>query len=137
MDPLSALGVASSILGVIENVWNVLTEGRAIYASPPGASDDAVFVETIARYLSFLDRSLPASLPEADELQGLVSQSRDVTAELLGALQAITAQDQRSRWESLVSALQEVWSREKIRIWTNKFNTLQGRLMEHIRLATR
>ncbi|KAI1744668.1 hypothetical protein F4680DRAFT_405708 [Xylaria scruposa] len=135
MDPLSALGVASNVLAVVDFAWTLFTEARTIYRSSSGLSDDAIFVEQIVRDISLLNDNLADSRPISKELDSLVKKSRDLTAELLQALQAIAVKGRRSKWNSFASALRDVWGKDKIQSMTEKLQIVQMQISRHIQVS--
>jgi hypothetical protein len=138
MDPLSALGVASNILAVVEFAWTLLTEARAIHKSPDGATTDVVFVETIVHDICHLDGTLSISTPtDNDELRGLVEQSQEITKELLVALEDIKISSERSRWKSLSAAFKGVWGKDKLKHLVLKLQIIQKNIARHIQRSIR
>lgn len=138
MDPLSALGIASNILAVVDFAWTLLTEARAIYTSSGGATKDTLFVETIVRDVCHLDSTLATS-PSTDnaELRSLVEQSQVLTRELLSALEDIKTSSDRSRWKSLSAAFKGVWGKDKLRHLVGNLQIIQKHIARHINRSIR
>ncbi|KAK8849154.1 hypothetical protein PGQ11_015634 [Apiospora arundinis] len=102
MDPLSALGVASNILAVIDFGWTLLTEARNIHNSSSGLSGEAEFVNQLIRDVAILDERLPSQMHVGRELQNLLAESKNITGLLQKALQSVKAQGSRSKWSSFL-----------------------------------
>lgn len=136
MDPLSALGVASNILAIVDFVWTLLGDAKAIHNSPSGTSDEAAFTEDIVRDIARLSSNLPVTLQKMDDLRFSLSKSKEITAEILSALQSIKQRGRRSKWNSFGIALKSVWGDNKLKNLLHKLQTLQDQVFKYIQVAT-
>ncbi|KAK7991112.1 hypothetical protein PG990_015392 [Apiospora arundinis] len=136
MDPLSALGVASNILAVIDFGWTLLTEARNIHKSSSGLSGEAEFVNQLIRDVAILDQRLPSQMHVGRELQDLLTESKNITGLLQKALQSVKAQGSRSKWSSFLSALKQTWGKEQVKDLTVKLASLQTQVTRHLHMAT-
>ncbi|KAK6822956.1 hypothetical protein PG987_014501 [Apiospora arundinis] len=125
MDPLSALGVASNILAVIDFGWTLLTEARNIHKSSSGLSGEAEFVNQLIRDVA-ISRPTPAISN---------AQSKNITGLLQKALQSVKAQGSRSKWSSFLSALKQTWGKEQVKDLTVKLASLQTQVTRHLHMA--
>ncbi|KAK8007848.1 actin [Apiospora arundinis] len=136
MDPLSALGVASNILAVIDFGWTLLTEARTIHKSSSGLSGEAEFVNQLIRDVAILDERLPSQIHVDGELRNLLAESKNITGLLQKALQSVKTQGPRSKWGSFLSALNQTWGKEHVKDLTAKLASLQTQVTRHLHLAT-
>ncbi|KAK8096022.1 hypothetical protein PG999_014044 [Apiospora kogelbergensis] len=136
MDPLSGLGVASNILAVIDFGWTLLTEARSIHKSSSGLSGEAEFVDHLVRDVAILDAKLPSLVDVSGELQRLLGESKKITDLLQKALEALKARDNRSKWNSVLSALKQSWGRDEVKDLTGRLSSLQVQVTGHIQRAT-
>ena len=118
VDPLAALGLAASIVQIVDFSHKLLSESRALYVSSIGASADNVVIETIATDLDLLNSKLtapaaPGAIP--DPLRSLASRCKDIAGELFDVLDKIKAMGPHMKWKSFVQALQCVWKRGESR----------------------
>ncbi|KAK8061162.1 hypothetical protein PG997_015383 [Apiospora hydei] len=136
MDPLSALGVASNILAVIDFAWTVLTEARTIHHSSSGLNGEAEFVDRLIEDVVKLDEDVPSLVGVSEELQILLAESKNITALLQKALQSLKGRGNRSKWRSFLSALKHTWGKDRVQELTNKLGSLQAQVTRHIQVAT-
>ncbi|KAK8108438.1 hypothetical protein PG984_014239 [Apiospora sp. TS-2023a] len=135
MDPLSALGVASNILAVIDFGWTVLTEARSIHQSSSGLSGEAEFVDHLIQDVSKLDEGLPSLVGVSGELQTLLNESKSIIGLLQNGLQAVKAGN-RSKWSSFLSALKQTWGKSQVKDLTSRLGKLQIQVTRHLQVAT-
>ncbi|KAK8057878.1 hypothetical protein PG996_011815, partial [Apiospora saccharicola] len=135
MDPLSALGVASNILAVIDFGWTVLTETRNIHQSSSGLSGEAEFVDHLIQDVAKLDEGLPSLVGVSGELQTLLDESKSIIGLLQNGLQAVKAGN-RSKWSSFLSALKQTWGKDQVKDLTSRLGKLQIQVTRHLQVAT-
>lgn len=134
MDPLSALGVASSILAVVDFAWTILTEARTIHQSSSGLGEEAEFVDKLTHDVSLLDQRLLSSNGATGELHVLVKESQKIVSELRDGLSSLKTRKRGSKWQSCVAALKETWGRDKVSGLMTRLGTLQSRIMMHLQV---
>ena len=134
MDPISALGVASNILAVVDFAWAILTEARTIHQSSSGFGSEAEFVDTITHDVSLLDQRLLSSTGATGELQVLVAESQKVVSALRDALSSLKTRKSGPKRQSCVAALKETWGRDKVSGLMTRLGTLRSRIMMHIQM---
>ncbi|KAK6850274.1 hypothetical protein PG995_014107 [Apiospora arundinis] len=136
MDPLSALGVASNILAVIDFGWTLLTEARTIHKSSPGLSGEAEFVNQLIRDVAILDERLPSQIHVDGELRNLLAESKNITGLLQKALQSVKTQGPRSKWGEFPVSPEADMGKEHVKDLTAKLASLQTQVTRHLHMAT-
>lgn len=130
------MGVASSILAVVDFGWTLLTEARSIHKSSSGLGGEAEFVDHLVRDVAILDARLPSLVNVSGELQRLLGESKRITDLLQKALEALKARGNRSKWNSTLSALKQAWGRDEVKDLTGRLSRLQVQVTGHIQRAT-
>ncbi|KAE9362558.1 hypothetical protein N431DRAFT_145544 [Stipitochalara longipes BDJ] len=131
MDPVTALGVASAVVQLVDFTQALIRGTYEIYRSPSGKSDANVDLETITTSLKRLTDDLQLSLGEATisrklspgdvEIQNICKDCNVVATKLVSALDKLKAQKTQRLWDSFGVALRTVWSEEEV-------ETLQAQL---------
>jgi hypothetical protein len=121
LDPLTALGLASNIVQLIQFTSDLVAKGRDIYQSPDGALVENLELEAITKSLQEL--SLELALPGGAllhltkverQLQQLCGGCRKVTDDLLVVIQKLKTQSPRKKWNSFRQALSSLWGEDEI-----------------------
>ena len=147
LDPLSALGLASNVIQVIDFSWKLVDRGNALYKSSDGASIENREVEMIADDLSRLANRLHTSLTETEKsamltageesLRDLSKKCEVVARELITALDRLKVKKKHRRCESFRKALITVWGREEIENIASRLSALRAQLDTHVLLSLR
>jgi hypothetical protein len=124
MDPISAIGLASSILQIVDFGTKVLSKGNKLHKSLSGALPESLEIESVSTHLKDLSARLrgqrepggPAAAPIGNNqaLHELVNRCGDVADEILSALSKLKVQGKRSKWKSYRQAVKSVWNKGKI-----------------------
>ena len=121
MDPITALGVAGSIIQLVDFGIKVVSKGNKIYHSGDGTTAENHDLENVANDLVLIQTRLRQSLhpfgahgtlPEHEQaLLDLGATSTRVAEELLEQLNKAKAQGRFRRWKSLRQAVKAVTSK--------------------------
>lgn len=157
LDPVSALGLAGSLIQVIDFAAKIVSDSRQIFQSAVGTSVDHNRLQIFTQDLYALSISLEKSssnsykecLGNVTEIQRLVATTKATANELLKALEDLSVKGPNKRWQSFRQALRSVWKEKQIRdverrlescktqITTRLVATLRyGTGRTHIRLIT-
>lgn len=123
MDPLSALGLASNIIQVVDFGSRLVFKGREIYGSVDGATAVNRELESITTDLNRVCAELiaperyinkeQASEPEV-ALIALSRSCQTLGEELLSVLRKLKVKGRHQQWDTARQALRSVWKESKI-----------------------
>ncbi|KUJ12838.1 uncharacterized protein LY89DRAFT_699451 [Mollisia scopiformis] len=116
MDPLTALGLASNIIQLIQFTSDLVSKGREIYNSADGSLVENLELETIAQSLQNLSIDiLPSHSSRTDkQLVDLCKKCNEISQELVKAITAVKANGPDKKWDSFRQALSSVWNQKAI-----------------------
>jgi len=124
MDPITALGVAGSIVQLVDFGIKVVSKGNKIYHSGDGSTAENHDLENVANDLVLIHTRLRQSLhpfgapgPLSEDEQALAdlgAASSNVARALLEQLNKAKAQGRFRRWKSLRQALKSVSSKSVV-----------------------
>jgi hypothetical protein len=142
MDPLSCLGIASSIVQFVDFGLRVVSKGKQIYRSVDGSLAENLDLEIVTNDLLVLQAKLQcfrtaASSPQSDSynanaFETLSRACADLAVRLLERLNMAKAQGRFRRWKSLRQALKSVWSKQDIEEMANRLHRFRSELQLHI-----
>jgi hypothetical protein len=130
MDPVTALGVASSILQIVDFTQSLVRSTYEVYKSPSGRRKASVDLQAVTSSLKTLNEDLIGSMNRAatvtigngrgaelsakdKELRHLCQKCSDLASTLISALERLTA-ERNSLWDSFRQALKQVWKEKEI-----------------------
>lgn len=141
LDPMSALGLAASIIQFVDFGSRLLSEANEIYHSATGVTGANAELQGIAESLSSLSERLitptseskkPPSSPE-EEICGIAALCKEISDELLSTINCMKViEGPRRRWRSFRHALEGIWKRDKIASLYKKLDELRSQLSVHI-----
>lgn len=124
MDPITALGVAGSIVQLVDFGIKVVSKGNKIYYSGDGSTAENHDLENVANDLVLIQNRLRQSLyplgvygPLSEDEQALGdigAVSSQVAEALLEQLNKAKAQGRFRRWKSLRQAVKSVSSKSQV-----------------------
>lgn len=148
MDPLTAVGLAASILQFVQFGGSLLSKAHQIHTSALGALPDHIDCEKVTIRLIDLAEKLKDSLkndfgdaqplssaitssrmtPHAEKLREICNDCIGVSGILLERLERLrwNETDKRRKWKSLRQALKSVWSKSDL-------DTIAARLLGYER----
>jgi hypothetical protein len=109
LDPLSAIGLAGSIVQFISFAHEMVSLGKEIYKPPTGARQESAEIGAMLKDLSRLHQSLRCEWDlndghqskEEKTLLNLVEQCEPIHVELQKVLQSLAVKGSHRKWESL------------------------------------
>lgn len=152
LDPVSAVGLAGSVVQFVSFTTGLLSKGNEIYHSADGAVIENLELEMITRNLAGLlsqlstplkdDPSEDSSTDSATEMDSLrlkdLSDSCGSAArDLLDTLEDIKLKGSHRKWRSLRQALRTSWSNEKIDGLVRRISRYREELSFNLILAIR
>jgi hypothetical protein len=137
MEPLTALGLAGNIVQFVDFACKLFEGARTIYKSASSSSDEYAVLHVIATDLSRLSGEIMVSPEHPEGLRCLAAEAESISQELLGALQKLKLQGQKTKWKSFIIALKEAWNRDKVNEIAGRLSALQSQLNMHIQLMVR
>ncbi|KAK5999159.1 hypothetical protein PT974_01549 [Cladobotryum mycophilum] len=132
VDPLTALGAASSIIAILEFSWKLLASTQKIYQM--GENEGNATLSTISQDARRLADSIVSSEDYSKDLQALVKESRKVAQELIDALEKLKVQGKKTMGKSFMVALKEIWNKGKIEAFSQKLAKLQAQVASHVQI---
>jgi len=121
MDPVTTIGLASSIVQLITFTSDLVSKGREIYKSANGSLVEHLELESIVG--SLVDLSDALDLPNPTErkltsterqLSELCDGCKSVTEKLLDAIRKLKAKAPHKGWQSFRQALNSAWKESEI-----------------------
>ena len=149
MDPITALGAASSIVQLVDFVQGLIHSTYKIFKSPSGRTKANVDLDSITTSLTMLNDDLMQSVKRATagsskqlsskdvELLELCQNCRVVAAKLLAALNKLKAQKLDSFWHSFGRALLTVWKEKELASMKGELDTYRQQISLHISVSIR
>jgi len=149
LDPLTALGLASSVAQFVDFGFKVISESRQQYRSATGILPDNLSLETFVADLSdiserlasddserpggtrFITNSAIRTWDKSHEdraLRELAARSKTLADEILHILEDLKVKGPNRRWESIRQAFRSRMKREKIRDMEKRLEQIRSQL---------
>ena len=138
MDPLSALGLASNIIQLVQFAGKLISESQEAYESIDGASRRNADVEGIANDLLSLHAQLlrdassqtAGAKPSAAQaqLQSLAKESTQVAEKLIVVLQGLKGSGRNRKWRSVRHAIASSWKQSDITALQTRLSDIRQQL---------
>ena len=135
MDPVTATGLAASVVTFVQFAWDLFAESHAIYRSAHGLPKNKAFLDGIAGDLRRFSEEISTDSTEnaSEDRKILATTCTDIAGELCSALGKVKVKGKRTRWVCFRAALEDVWSRSKIEEIQRRLDNVRAQL--HIRLT--
>jgi len=123
MDPVSALGLASSVLQVINFTGGLISRTRQLYQAASGSLVENDELEAVVRTLQSHSRRIAMQLggqtgkSQAEkDIVSLCEGVRELCAQLISAVEGlkVATNNRAARWETFRQALRSVWKESEI-----------------------
>jgi hypothetical protein len=149
MDPVTALGVASSVVQLVDFTQGLFRSTYEIYKSASGRTETHINLQSITASLKTLTdnlaRSVERATPAPDkepsnhdaELLTLCQKCRVVAEKLSSALEGLSTQKAQSFWHSFGVALHTVWKKREIELLENELETFRQQISLQINVYVR
>ena len=147
LDPLTALGIASNAVQLVEFSSRIVSRGHTIYKSADRALAENLELEAVTNSLlktnNILENSLRAyelERPLADderELKNICEGCESVGFELISALQKLKIQGKHRKWKSFRQALKSIYGKDQIDGLSSRLEGYRKQLDTHILVSLR
>lgn len=147
LDPLTALGVVSNAVQLVEFSSRIVSRSHKIFKSPDGALTENIELEAITSGLRKVNNLLRESLKSNELHRPLSDEERELKAtcegcetvgiELISALQKLKIEGKHGKWKSFRQGLKSVWSKDEIEDLTNRLEAFRKQLDTHILVSLR
>ncbi|PWY72732.1 hypothetical protein BO83DRAFT_361508 [Aspergillus eucalypticola CBS 122712] len=131
MDPLTAAGLASSIISFVDFTTQVISRCEKLYRSASGATTENLELEDLATNIRRLAEET-RSTKEDEILESLSSQCIGVSDELIALLNSVKVKSDRRGWASIHQALKSVWKQSDIDDLQQRLNRIQAQLYNRL-----
>ncbi|KAK4697415.1 hypothetical protein P7C71_g658, partial [Lecanoromycetidae sp. Uapishka_2] len=135
LDPLTALGLASSIIQVVDFGRKLVSQTQETYYTANGATKENVTVGEIAKDINVLNRSLKEKkisleAPHADDvaLEDLVTSSQKIAEDLLGLLATLEVPKDATTWKRFQKAFKSTQKAREVREIESRLNKIQRQI---------
>ncbi|KAH6678314.1 hypothetical protein B0J14DRAFT_650537 [Halenospora varia] len=134
LDPLTALGLASNLISLIEFSGKLLSKSHAIYTSANGALPENIEIEKTAEALRTLNAKIKFEIlkdgrtKSEDALRKLCEDCDGVAGELLRALEKLKVGGRKTRWKSFRQALKSVMGKGEIEGISKRLDNCRAQL---------
>lgn len=140
MDPLTAAGLAGTVVQFISFAHEIISIGKEIYKSSNGARNESVELALVIRDLSKIHDSLRCfwsgdakeRSKQEQTLFSLIEQCDTVYKELLRILEKPQVQGDHRKWNSFCAALKFVWKEDQINDLEKRLLRLQRQIDSHL-----
>lgn len=151
MDPASAIGLASSVVQLIDFTTKLIGKGNEIYKK--GSLPEHVELQEINEEFKKLSRNLTGSLkpdyylpdalnqnapklsPEEEALEKIANQCDEVAQDFIDLLNRLKSTG--GRWRSFLVALKTVWTKEDIEKLQSKLKMYESQLVVNLLVVLR
>lgn len=145
MDPLTALGLASNVIQVVDFSIQLVSKGVEIYKD--GSLAENIDAEEITQSLKGLNGKLQRSvqdstcggpLSEADQsLMGLCANCERTANELLTMFDQIKITGKHRKWKSARQALKSIIKKENLELLARRLDTYRSEINLNVTLSLR
>jgi hypothetical protein len=140
MDPVTAIGLAGSIVQFVSFSHEFVSLGKEIYKSSAGAREQSIELDTMIQDLSTIHESLLQSWStdpnrrskQENNIAILVTQCEPIYTELQGVLAGLQVQGDHRKWKSFCKALKSVWKEDQISNLEKRLHRLQQQIDSHL-----
>lgn len=140
MDPLSAVGFASSILTFVEFSFKVISGTFEIVRSGNTAENAhvSVVINDLHRITKNLQQSSAApdgSTHHDDGIDSLASECLSISKELLDLLQKLKMKAGDSKWKSINVSLRSMWAKGDVAYLEKRLDKCRSQMMMRLLLS--
>jgi len=124
MDPLSALSVATNVVQFIQFVGELVGKGKEIYEAEDGLEFSLSNLDATTHTLIALNNEIVQSIADhsargyhsdlQQKIEGICKSCNSIARNLGDTIQKLRPQAKRSKWKSLLQALESNWNRHEI-----------------------
>lgn len=147
MDPVTAIGVAGSIVQFVDFGIRVVSKGYKLCRSVEGCLPEDLDLEVVTSDLLVLQTKLVDAQPGANvtykeleefrSFEPLIKRSSDLAEQLLTKLNAAKAQGRFRKWNSLRQAVKSVWSKKEVDDMAERLQSFKSELQLKLLVSLR
>jgi len=148
MDPLTALGLASNVIQVVDFSARLVSKGYKIYKSADGSLVENADAEAVTNSLNVLTAKLQHSFNDGQKTPGQLSQDdqslmdlcekcTNVADQLLGKFDRVKITGRYRKWKSARQALKSVTSKGDLEQIANTLEMYRSEIHLHITVSLR
>lgn len=134
MEGLTALGVASNILQLIDFFYKLVSGANEITNSATGVSAQHETFETVSQSLvklvDSIDGTFSSQIPP--EIRELAAETKDLAQCFITKLDELKPKGVRRSWSGFVQVMKEAGQSDKLLALNKRLNMLQGPLNSHL-----
>lgn len=138
MDPITAIGLASSLITFVEFATKIVTGTYEVYTSSEGTTITNAHINTIISDLKEVATDLETELPGKSKheraLKELASKCDKIAGELLQLLNRIRSDGNHSTWNSLKAAIVSMRKQKEIVILEKRLNDYRLQILTRLTL---
>ncbi|KAI9660684.1 MAG: hypothetical protein M1821_010036 [Bathelium mastoideum] len=137
MDPLSAIGLASNIIGFVEFTSKLVSGAYEIYSSTARMTDEHADLTKVIEDVHVVTRRLgysaaPAVTDDEAALIGLIEECRKLSEDLIRALQRLQTKNPRSKRESLHIAWRAMREKSNLESLEKRIDRYRREILDRI-----
>jgi hypothetical protein len=114
MDPITAVGLAGTVIQLVDFSIKIVSKSSELYLSGSDGTVENQSIEEATKDLTKLNDQVKSSSVGDSDLQKLCKACGDAADELLVALSKVKVNGNGRAWQSFRKALRSIWSKEKI-----------------------
>lgn len=138
MDPITAIGLASSLITFVEFATKIVTGTYEVYTSSEGTTVTNAHIDTIISDLeeaaTDLETELPGKSKHERALKELASKCNKVAGELLQLLNRIRSYGSHSTWKSFKAAIISMRKQKEITVLEKRLNDYRVQILTRLTL---
>jgi len=134
MDPLTAIGLAGSVVQFVSFAHEIISLGKEVYKSPNGTIQESREIGAMLDDLLDVHGRLVRSqlhLERGDALSRLIDQCAPIYKELESVLESLKSQG-GGKWKSLHTAVKLAWKKGEIKDLEKRLRRLQRQIDSHL-----
>jgi hypothetical protein len=147
LDPVSAVGLASSVIQIVDFSCRLVSKTSEYRTSTDGALIEHKELRAAANRLSALSKAIHGPLTKCKSLRkptnvdtalsDIAGECLDRASELTQALQELQIDGTTNTWKSFRQALKAIWEKEKIEQIRRRLDTLREHVVIHLLVSIR
>lgn len=141
MDPLSAVGLASGIIQLIDFAWRITSGSIEIYNSASGTTkenaDIGNVIEDLIDLSDELDTEGPGNSKHERALKRLAANCVSLSEELLEILQKLKASEKNPKWSALVAKWNSMRKKDDIASIEERLGEYRSQILMRLTMLMR
>ncbi|OCL11281.1 hypothetical protein AOQ84DRAFT_272155, partial [Glonium stellatum] len=140
LDPLTSIGLASSIVQFVDFTSKLVSKAREIHQSGSTVEHDELEHVTrdlgdVSDRIQHFDTQPLSTLKQS--LKALAKQCNELATKFLSTLSNLKAEDRQTHWKSFRQALKAAWGKAELEDVATRLRSYRGQLSLHILVSLR